>query len=456
MNVFKVGALALLACTVASSGEAQILQRPERPIRGLFGGRPQPDPNRTRQEVTLTLDSLGGYDDNLVPVETTGIESLAPHNSGYTGFAAAALLYWRGRQTRTFEVRGRGYVNSFRNLGVEPTYGGDLQARLTTPLGERRRHDLELAGASRSDPFYSPATLGPLRADVASGTLPDANPANGYYMRRSLANEARISLTNRWSTRDTVTLGYRYDMREFNDHDGDSRSHIASFDYARTLGRRAGLRTTYRHSESTLFESAGPRPLAQDGIELGFQHEQRLTPTRRFWFGVGAGAAYVSTLDTLTRLPRSYVLPSGYGNALLDIGRTWNVSGEYRRALSVIEGLTLQEFVTDAATVRTGGYAGERSEIVFSAAYSNGAAAPGSTGTFDSYMAAAQFRFLITRTWSAVVGHSFYSYRTRGIPDLPAGFSETLNRNALRVGMTFDLPLYGAYVVQRPERPGRD
>ena len=41
----------------------------------MFGGSPAPDPNRTRQEFTLTAAMLGGYDDNLAAtIEGSGAE----------------------------------------------------------------------------------------------------------------------------------------------------------------------------------------------------------------------------------------------------------------------------------------------------------------------------------------------------------------------------------------------
>jgi hypothetical protein len=456
MNAFRVSAVVLLASTVAGGAQAQILERPERPIRGLFGGTRTTDPDQTRQTLTLNLDSLGGYDDNLTPVETSGIDSLTSRPSGYTGFAAAGLRYGRDSKASTLEIRGRGYLNSFRNVGITPSFGADLQAHLTTSLDQRKRHQLQLGGAARSDPFYSPGTLGPLRADFAPGALPGENPANGFYTRRSLSSDASMSLTSRWSTHNTVTAGYRYVMRDFQDDLGDSSDHSASVEYVRSLGRRTGLRTGYRHSRSTLVDQLEQRRFDQDIVEAGLQHEQRLTRTRRLILGFGVGASSVDTTDARSRAPIDYILPSGYGRALIDLGRTWNVAGEYRRALSMLEGLTLQPFVTDAAMARLGGLVARRAEIAFWTAYSNGASAPGTVGTFDSYTAAAQLRYWITPSWSAVVGHSFYAYRTHGIADLPRGFADTLNRNALRVGMTFDLPLYGSAATPNPPAAGRD
>ncbi len=56
----------LVVCGVASDTNAQTVQRPSRPYRGLFGGGPTPDPNRSRQELTLSGNLSVGYDTWLV------------------------------------------------------------------------------------------------------------------------------------------------------------------------------------------------------------------------------------------------------------------------------------------------------------------------------------------------------------------------------------------------------
>ena len=187
--------------------------------------------------------------------------------------------------------------------------------------------------------------------------------------------------------------------------------------------------------------------------ELGYQHERQVSRTRRWSFSFGAGATHVETLRHLTHEPWIYVVPSGYGSTRIDIGRSWNVSADYRRSVTVLEGLTAASFVTDAALLRTGGFVGPRAELVFSAGYANGAtAAADSFDTFDSYTASAQLRLIITGSLSAVVSQSYYTYALNGALNLPVGFPRQLDRNSVRVGLTFDLPLY-ALCARRPSRP---
>src|SRR5262245_21525289 len=115
LRLFALPVLLGLALPVAAT--AQLLERPRRPFTGLFGGGPPPDPTRPRQELTLTVNLLGGYDDNL---SLTGTDTNRPPDpnqdkAGYTRSGDVLLRYWRGTTQRSFEIEGRGYVNSYSN-----------------------------------------------------------------------------------------------------------------------------------------------------------------------------------------------------------------------------------------------------------------------------------------------------------------------------------------------------
>ena len=447
--------LALLFVFIAAPLSAQVIERPERPIRGLFGGERPTDPNRTRQDLTLGLSTLGGYDDNPSLPDSGGLDAFTPREPGYTGFAEATLKYRRVRQTRLFETSGHAYTNAYRNLGLTPSFGGDVQAHVATPLG--RHNQLEVSEDARTAPFYALGAFAPLRGDVGPGLLPDTSPAYGFSVRRSLAISSSVSLATRWSGRNMLTETYRYGRQRFRDHIGDGHTHEGSLGYTRTVGRRSGLTTSFSHSEAEYLQPPDrtARPIQQDTAEVGYQHEQTLSRARRWFFSFGAGATYVQTVSQIARDPLDYTMPSGHGSLRFDVARTWSIWSDYRRGVTVLEGLTAETFATDTALIRVGGYVGPRTEVAVSGGYANGASgvATESDSTFESYTATAQLRFLLTRWWSAVISHNFYSYRLHGFDKLPAGLQDRLDRNAVRVGMTFVLPLYGSYVEGRPRTP---
>jgi hypothetical protein len=431
----------------ARTADAQILQRPERAS--------QP-PARAQQEFKLTLSSLGGYDDNLSPNESSGLDAFTPREAGYTGFADAALQYFRGHDRVAVDLGGRAFLNSFRNVGLTPSYGGELRARTVVTVG--RRHQLQVDASARSDPFYALGAFGSLRTDVGTSILPDSNPLNGSYVRRSFGADGGVALVNRWSTRNTFTTSYRYNQREFDDHIGDGMSHGGQLEYFRGIGRRSAVRASYRRIDSEFTDADGSvRPFIENAAELGYQHQRNYTRTRTWVFGFGAGATHVSTIRMYSREPLQYSLPSAYGRLQIDLGRTWNVSGDYRRALAVLEGLTVESFITNAAILRLGGNLGSRTDVTVLASYVTGAAtATDAAAHVESYSATAQFKFQLTSLWSVVVAHTFYSYNLSGVEDVPAGFAQSLDRNALRVGMTLELPMIRAGRAGRKPSAGRN
>ncbi len=440
-------AIALLAC-VDERVSAQVIRRPERPVGGLFGGGRPPDPDRARQDLLLRVNTLGGYDDNPSPTETNGLDQFTPREPGYTAFAESSIEYRRGTQSHSFEIGGRGFVNAYRSLRLTPGFGGDLHAGLRAPLGGR--HQLGLSASGRSDPFYTLGAFAPLRNVVDNEVLPDANPVNGFSVRRSLASDGAVSVSSRWTPRTTVSADYRYQMNDFRDNIGDGHTHAASLGYTRSIGRRSGLQATYAAANSEFLEQGGlVRPNRNQTASLGYQHERQFSRTRRMAFSFGAGATYVDTVSAVSRERLDYVIPSGYANTRFDAVRTWSISADYRRAVSVLEGLTAESFITNTGLARFGGFLGSRAELAFSAAYSNGGGlATTSTATFDNYAGTAQLRLMLTRWWAAVVSQSVYAYQLHGFA-LPEGLLARLDRNATRVGMTFELPLYGGYVGRR-------
>ena len=87
------------------------------------------DQNQPRELLTIGLDLLGGYDDNLLPAGSASSAEFVPRPSGYTGLSVARLSYAVESNARAFDLGGRSYMNTHRNLGVTPKFGGDVTAR---------------------------------------------------------------------------------------------------------------------------------------------------------------------------------------------------------------------------------------------------------------------------------------------------------------------------------------
>jgi hypothetical protein len=427
-----------VAVLCATPGEAQVIQPPRRILQ------PQTDSNRLRQQLTLSIDVLGGAEDNLAPEDASGSEFLT-RPGGRTGFAATKLHYRIGQSNRSVEAIGGGFVNAFRNIGLTPVYGGDLAVRGRTGLGQRTV--LDVGQNVRSDPFFALDPLNsiqPAAPDLAAGAS-DASPIDPFTKNRSLSLTTRASLNRRWTRRTTMDLSYNFNDRIYDGGPAfDSRGHVATLAVSRSLGRASGVKASYRYST---FESAGaggdPLAFEDQTVDVGWQYGKDLSRTRRIELSVGAGAVRQESWG-----------PSGYGTASVDVGRTWTLTTYYRRGVSVLQGVSARPFTTDAADVQLGGRLAGRIAAVFSGTYSNGQtgthAEASRPGRFDSYAFTGQLSFQVTPWWSAVATYSHYQYALNTVASQTLGISPDTYRNAVRVGFTLQLPLVGSQMEQAP------
>jgi hypothetical protein len=455
MSVPRFVLLALIL-SPAAPAYGQMIEQPLRETRGLFAApRPAADPNRTTQHLTLSGSALAGYDDNVMPEGATGTPAAARTQGGYTGYGDLGLRYWRGKPRQSFSLEGFGYVMSYSGVGIDPEPGGSARIGAVAPLG--RSNDLELRQEVRSDPFLSFGAFGSLRPDIDLGGGPDANPANGLFAQRSWASDTSASANWQWSPRTTMTTGYNYTHREFLDERGfNNRTHIARAAFSHSFSRATAMNASYQYNHSLSLQDDGfEYPFATHALEGGTRYEKRLSPTRRVEFSAGGGATRIESTGATTGVQFAAWGPSGYANTRADIGRTWAISAAYRRAVTLLDGISPEPFMADSVLLRAGGLTGDRVELLFSAGYSNGAeqAGAGQDRRFETYTFTAQTRIAIARAWALVVNYHRNEYRLSGYPPPPLGPDPNYDRNVIRVGMTFRFMPHEPR-VERPARTG--
>ena len=94
-----IASVVLSALAIGSGvAGAQGLQPPRATAGGLFGGQDY-DPN-SPQQLSLTFDMFGGYDDYAEPQADPSVPTF--DSSGYVSRASAGLNYRRGRTERFF------------------------------------------------------------------------------------------------------------------------------------------------------------------------------------------------------------------------------------------------------------------------------------------------------------------------------------------------------------------
>jgi len=445
----------LLAPTAAVS-EAQILDRPSRPFHGVFGGAEVPNPNRTRQELTLFADILGGYDSNLAPESVNPFLRSTIPTSGYTGLGDLVVRYWRGRAARYVEVEGRGYVTAYNLSGIEPLLGQNLRVRGSTSIVDPRTR-IEGNAYFTRDPFLG---FGGFDALPAIDAAAFSNPANGLTTGLSWSSTGIASVTRDWTRRVRTTASYDYTRREYIRGPGfDNHSQSGQVSYDQNVTQVLSWRVSYRVSDATLFEPTRNRPIRDDAIDSGFSYTKDLSRTRRIVFGATGGATRVHTTSSITNLPLEYWTPSGSANARIDFNRSWSFYADYRRGVAVLDGLTTEAFITDALVLRAGGHINSRTDLTFATGYANGRTGDVVTpGNYGTYTGTAQARVGLTRWAAALFNYNYFNYQLDALT-IPLGATLTtipssFDRHAVRFGLSLWLPLFGGFVERPTDRTG--
>ena len=240
----------------------------------------------------------------------------------------------------------------------------------------------------------------------------------------------------------------------------DSRFVAGSFGLERAISPTTSLRGAYRPSDSEYTQLDGSKvSLRFQTFEGGVTYRRRLSRTRQVTVAAGGGPLHVSTIAILSRSPRQFWQPAGYGTMRADLWRSWSVAADYRRSVTTLQGITPEPFVTDAALVTAGGFVRRWLETVLSAGYSNGEAGFASiledprVGRYDGYTVSAQARLRLSRFWSAVVSVNHYQYYLNSVASQLLNVPPELHRNAVRAGVAWSLPLLGSYLAPPPAVP---
>lgn len=444
LNCAAVAAIVLLAH--AASGHAQVLD-PPRPSRA-----PRPDANRAEQRLTFEGNVLGGYDDNLNTL--AGGDLFRPSQSGTVGFGEAGLRYFVGKPTRFLDVGCRGFANTYGGVAIAPSYGGDQSLRVLTNL--RRKTQLKVDEAFSYSPFLSLGAFGSL-SNTSVSQAPDANPTHGLAQSRTTMASLSASLKRDWNRNTSTEGGYSYVSRTYSAGGfADVQSSAASAGVHRALSRTIRLTSSYSRAERLISEVGGQRRVLDQTVDGGMTYQRALSRTRRVSVAAGSGTIYVNTVSAVTRTPVQYWTPSGFGNVRFDFSRSWNVSGDYKRAVHVLEGIDPQPYVTGVALVSVGGELTSWLDLGISAGYSAGESArvaEGLEGAYSSYLGTAQLRFRLSRSWSSIVNYDRYEYVLNGVASQSVGTGSHMQRNALRVGFSWALPLLPEPPAARRSEP---
>ena len=329
----------LIGCAYVSTVDAQTVQRPTRPYRGLFGGGPPQDPNRTRKELTLTVSVLGGYDDEIIPGSSlTPVTPGQLGDSAYSGTADVALNYWHGRTTRFFSMDARTFSSTYSYVDVPPAIGGSIVVTAATDVGRKGR--VSVRQIVSYEPSLVLGAFASLEGDVDPLVLPESGPGNGFLDQRSWSTGTSGSVERRWTARQSSTLSAESTRRTYLDDLGYNSAYTGVDARHRwNLNRTTSLNFSYMYADLSVGDVTGDTtPTTSHALEGAASYMRRLSATRQMQFAGGAGATLVQTID-LVRLPIEY------GSRLATVLCAW-ISGDPGRLVATIGGLPVRSLAS--------------------------------------------------------------------------------------------------------------
>ena len=456
---------ALLAATVvvalapASEVSAQLLQPPPRSADGLFGGG-SANPNRSGHQLSVDAMALGSYEDQLQGDTGLGGASvtsdpLAENRSGPSALFAGNIRYRYGRLTRYVEAGARGFLHSFRGLDIRPVGGGDGDLRAGWNLGKATIFT-GASAAYRPTLMLNASTSGPV--DITPDVVAPEDPTNGVVEIESTSRGLTSALDYNWSVRHntSATLGYS-DTLVTGLLTTNSQSHIETLTHAWAFHRTTTLEMEYSYSNQAMEVGDQPaRPNDSHSGRLGLEWRKRLSRTRTISVGGAGGVMRVRSVSSFEDRDLQYNAPSGSARVRVDLGRTWSVAADADRNVTVLDGVTLQSFLTDVGSLWLGGRIGSAWQVAVTGSFSRGAPHEGETGSYEAATARAQLQYVVSSCCSVLATYSYYSHLLHDISSLAPGFPNRSENNAVRVGMSFWLPLYGRFSGTRASQTGRN
>ena len=192
-----------------------------------------------------------------------------------------------------------------------------------------------------------------------------------------------------WSVRHRTTVGYLFSRDELEQQTRMTmHNQVATLGHSWTARRNAGLVFSSDYATSLTEQALGQDlPLDSQTANMGIKYRKAVSRTRNIVLSGGGGARRVETLSAEDRRPLDYVAPSYYGGARLDLGRTWALSADLRRATSFMTGITIAVVPDDHGIAVARWQSRAASWVVsMNGTYSQGQPHEGEVGSFRARM----------------------------------------------------------------------
>lgn len=441
MPLFLVIALVLTVVpAVASAQVIEGLPRPEPATPPRVPARGASDANLPTQALNVSVNLTGGYDNNSLPLEQLPSAELL-EQQGLVTTAAAGVTYRRGTLTRYIDAYARGYSNRGDTTVGQPT-GGNAGLNFATPI--TRRMGMTLGVGTSYVPTSLADAFGGLSHQIDTGVVPDTNPTQALTASRWFAVDGSVAVHRNWTSRQRMEFQYaavRREILEGPEGSTTNRQTTMSLLHSWDFRQSAGVEFSYRLDQHEQDRLVDARPFQMHVADARVRLARRLAPTRQLAFMFGGGVTHVQT-PLLREGAFGPADPTVFASARLDLLRRLAVAVDARRDVTVLDGITPQPFVTNAASVRLEG-AVSRVQYAVSYATSRGDSDTTELPAFDTTTATAQAQYSFSRSIAIFATFMHYEHRLQDLTPVLVGLPSQYNRDSIRVGLSLWMPLLG-------------
>lgn len=400
-------------------------------------------------DALADLSRAGGGAGAGLGAPVAGLRSEGEQSTGVFSGMNGSLAYGYNthKANTTFILNARTNASYYPDLKISAVqHMGDIA--VSRPLGGRT--NVQFSQDARASDHYRLELLPDITSDDPAAVL-RLGDEYALVSRKTYSYSSVASLSHNLTKR--AALGVNYGLKFVDSPDAafDFMNHTVGASFKYQLTRYGSLRAGYGYRESP--RATGPDdgqlPFRSHNVNLGIDYNRAFSLSgRRTSLTFGTGSAIIATGaeeqqggQTTTN---SNLRPTFLGSVTLrrNLARSWDAQAGYRRAVHFIEGFSHPIF-TEGIAASVGGQMAERVLFSAMAAYSVGAVGASRTANHahGSQTASTQLLVLLTKRLSLSTQYFYFRQRLGEDVVLPEGIPRKLNRQSLRLGLTFQLPL---------------
>lgn len=421
---------------------------PVPPGPAVFGGAQRVDPNAP--QLTLSLQALGGYDDNIAG-EQGGVSGAAdPRRQVASSFAGGggSLHFNQARRRVRYGGNIGGQYRSLFDVDLPGQRAVSAGGNLAMDLS--RRSTLALAGHIALQPFFQFGAVGGLDAGAMAADVSSSLPLFDFQASPVEMLSHGVSATYGYELGSRTTfqaLASRTGYAPFDQEDDRGLVSLATQQAGARIMQRVspnlGVRVGYFYQ--TFDRPSLSTQVADEAhnIDLGLDYARSFSFARRTTFAMSTGSSIVRSSRPFAtdEGPRTHFIATGNATLARGFAQTWSAHLGYNRSLNYITGLNAFG-VNDSVMTGLGGLLSDRLDMRVFAQYLTGTLGLGGGGErYQMGGAGLQMRYALTRNLALFTSYNYTRFAFPESLSLPRGFASRADRHGVRVGLTswFDL-----------------